>query len=169
MSEDLYHEYNQLPDTFSGADFEMEQLINMSKRSITEQAQTAVTFVVEGHVDPLKSYAYAKKGLEIFSQLEANLRPLVVKDNRLGKAKENYHGVEMERAETGVKYDYSACGCPKWQELKEKADHAAAQLKNHEASLKLLKEPEERIYLDEVYTCYPPVRTSADGFKSTIK
>lgn len=167
--EDLYHEYNsQTPDTFSGADFEMEQLINMNKRSINEYAQTAVTLVIEGHVDPLKSYAYAKKALEIFSLLEANLRPVVINDNRLGSTKETYHGVSIERAETGVKYDYSACQCPKWNLLKASADRAALELKNHEANLKILKGPEERIYIDEVYTCYPPKRTSTDGFKSAI-
>lgn len=170
MSEDQYHQYaEQLPDTYSGADFELDSFIQADKARLVRKAQEAVQAVKDGYVDELKAYAYTKKLCEVATLMEANLRPIVAASARVGKVAEIHFGVEIKRQETGVKYDFTACGCPKWSDLKMLAERTAKELKEHEELLKALKQPTTMVYIDEVYTCNPPIRTSTDGFTSKIK
>ena len=79
-----------------------------------------------------------------------------------------YQGAKFEKAETGVKYDFTSCSSTKWKRLKEEIDVLSEQLKMHEEFLK-------KIGNNEVFDpetgerLYPPVRTSNSYVKITLK
>ena len=80
-------------------------------------------------------------------------------------------GASFQVKETGVKYDFSQCNDPVWNNLKEQADRINEQLKEREKYLKVIKNPKTEIDEEtgEVYTIIPPTRTSTTSYTVTFK
>lgn len=147
-------------------------IVNYNKKEIAENVSKIVTLVTDGHEDELNTLIFAKKGVEFFSQLEKAIRPIAEEKIRIGRS-ETYskYNVDVVVADTGVKYDYSACGDPVWQRLKEQAEAAAKALKEREDMLKTIKSQQTMVDDEsgEVFTINPPVRSAKTGLKLTLK
>lgn len=77
----------------------------------------------------------------------------------------------IQPIEAGTKYNYASSGDPKWAQLKQVADAAAAELKERETFLKALKKPMDEVDIEgegEVSHITPPVKTSKTTYKVTF-
>jgi hypothetical protein len=80
-------------------------------------------------------------------------------------------GSEFSIVEAGVKYDYSNCNDPVYNEHFQNLENAKERLKERETFLKCIKEPMHFINEDtgEAITLYPPKKTSSTTLKVTFK
>jgi hypothetical protein len=79
-------------------------------------------------------------------------------------------GSEFSIVEAGVKYDYSNCNDPVYNEHFQTLENAKERLKERETFLKCIKEPMHFITEDgEAITLYPPKKTSSTTLKVTFK
>jgi len=80
-------------------------------------------------------------------------------------------GSEFSIVEAGVKYDYSNCNDLEYNMLNTQLECLKSTLKDRETFLKSIKEPLQIIdeTSGEVYTIYPPKKTSSTTLKVTFK
>ena len=80
-------------------------------------------------------------------------------------------GSEFSIVEAGVKYDYSDCNDIEHNILNTQLEALKSTLKDRETFLKSIKEPLQMIdeTSGEVYTIYPPKKTSSTTLKVTFK
>ncbi len=80
-------------------------------------------------------------------------------------------GSEFSIVEAGVKYDYSNCNDIEYNTLTIQLEALKSTLKDRETFLKSIKEPLQMIdeTSGEVYTIYPPKKTSSTTLKVTFK
>jgi hypothetical protein len=80
-------------------------------------------------------------------------------------------GSEFSIVEAGVKYDYSNCNDLEYNMLTIQLEALKSTLKDRETFLKSIKEPLQMIDENsgEVYTIYPPKKTSSTTLKVTFK
>jgi hypothetical protein len=80
-------------------------------------------------------------------------------------------GSEFSIVEAGVKYDYSNCNDPVYNEHFQNLENAKERLKERETFLKCIKEPMHFINEDtgEAITLCPPKKTSTTTLKVTFK
>lgn len=80
-------------------------------------------------------------------------------------------GSEFSIVEAGVKYDYSGCNDLEYNVLNTQIEALKSTLKDRETFLKSIKAPMQIIdeTSGEVYTIYPPKKTSSTTLKVTFK
>ena len=80
-------------------------------------------------------------------------------------------GSEFSIVEAGVKYDYSNCNDLEYNMLNTQLEALKSTLKDRETFLKSIKQPLQMIDENsgEVYTIYPPKKTSSTTLKVTFK
>jgi hypothetical protein len=80
-------------------------------------------------------------------------------------------GSEFSIVEAGVKYDYSNCNDLEYNTINTQLECLKSTLKDRETFLKSIKEPLQMIDegSGEVYTIYPPKKTSSTTLKVTFK
>lgn len=158
--------------TEMGLQLSDEKLLNLSKEYIGKVVTTLKNRVLDGQLDEIETFIAAKKGLEFFSQVEKQLRPIAEDKIRLAKG-EVYkkYGTEISQAETGVSYSFEECNDPQWNRLKAAADEASTELKNREKTLKTFTKPVDVLDPEtgEVTTVNPPIRSGKMGIKLSIK
>ncbi len=120
----------------TGLSLELNNLINISRADIKQKVDAVVETIHQGWTDPLEALIFAKKGVELFSSLEKNVRSYA-EAKQVNKGYEKF-GTKVTEAMAGVKYDYSTCGDPEWQDLSTKADTAKKELSKREDFLKVL-------------------------------
>lgn len=155
-----------------GLDFKVDNLLNLTKQYISDTVRMATLSVTEGNYDPIKALVYAKKGLELFTQLEKSIRPIAEDKQRLAKGEiSSLHNADIAQRETGVKYDFSTCGDVKYDEIKSKHELLSIELKAREDFLKHVNNDMEVVDTDsgESYTIHPPVRSGKVGLTISIK
>lgn len=121
------------------ASLEVNSLMAANKAALIGRAEQIIDHVREGRLDALQTLIFAKKGLEMFSALEKNVRPYAE-----GKAIEKgYTAYECEIVEKNSpsKYDFTVCGDSQWDNLQAQLTKIQAEIKEREAFLKVLKEP----------------------------
>ncbi|KIO75255.1 hypothetical protein TH53_21840 [Pedobacter lusitanus] len=155
-----------------GFDFKMVNLLNLTKSYISDTVKMATKSVTEGHYDPIKALVYAKKGQELFTQLEKSIRPIAEDQQKLSKGEVySVHNADVSQKESGVKYDFSTCDDREYNELKEKHESISADLKVREEFLKRVNKDLEVVDTEtgESYTIHPPVRSGKMGLTISIK
>lgn len=153
----------------TGLSFELKNLISISKADIKEKVDAVVVTIQDGWTDPLDALILAKKGVELFSSLEKNVRCYAeAKQVSKGYSK---HGTKISEAMAGVKYDYSTCNDPEWNELSKKAEEAKKELSKREEFLKAVTKDIEVVDVDTgaTHTLKPPVKTGKLGLKLEIQ
>lgn len=81
------------------------------------------------------------------------------------------HGTKLELAETGVKYDYTHCGCSELTELYQTKETISEKIKSLESFLKALDDGGVTIVKEstgEIEKWFPPAKTSLSSYKATI-
>jgi hypothetical protein len=103
------------------------------------------------------------------------IKPTLIENalNEISKFEKNavIKGSEFSIVEAGVKYDYSNCNDLKHIVLNTQLECLKSALKDRETFLKSIKEPLQMIDegSGEVYTIYPPKKTSSTTLKVTFK
>lgn len=155
-----------------------ELSINQFPQNKAEQSAMAARFtqaIVNGDVSPLEEVAKMKSIQEVitlFLKDEEVTKAVIDEVDKYGKDEiPTSSGASFQVKETGVKYDFSLCNDPVWNNLKEQADRINEQLKEREKYLKVIKNPKTEIDEEtgEVYTIIPPTRTSTTSYTVTFK
>jgi hypothetical protein len=141
-----------------------------------EQRQDFVSQVIsnieEGNNDPLKIHLQVKCLEDIIKQLSSH--PLY-KENILAEAQKfgksfEHHNAKFEIKEMGVKYDYSNCGDPIYNELQFKKAELDEKIKEREKLLKSVPlSGMEIIVEDELIKVFPPTKTSTTSISVNLK
>lgn len=159
---------NELPTTAMGV---MRQLA-VSKAGIETFSNQLINQVKNGEVNPIELKAAFKAMAKIIEKVdEATEGHLMSEASKYSETKFSAFGAEIEKAEVGVKYDYSVCGDPIYNQRLSIFDEAKKQLDERAAFLKALKEPITLVDDDsgEVATVRPPLKTGKDGLKFSFK
>jgi hypothetical protein len=158
----------EVANTETGLSFELKNLISITSAEIKDKVNTVAMGVQDGYIDELDALIVAKKGIEFFSTLEKQVRPLAEsKGVQKGYVK---HNTEISEAMTGVKYDYAHCEDPIWDNIKADMDKLEVELKERQKFLSGISKPTDIVLNKaEVYTIKPPLKTGKLGLKLEIK
>lgn len=152
--------------------FELEvtpsTLLNLNKQYISEVVEKARLALNDGFSDPLMLFITAKKGQELFTQLEKTVRPFAEQDIRLSSG-ETYKkfGCDITERVTGASYDFSVCNDSVWNDLKIQINTLTEGLKAREKFLKTLSKPMADPETGEVIN--PPIHKGRLGLSVSIK
>lgn len=114
-----------------------EQACVPTKKEITAAAEKFVERVDEGYMNPLLAYGQITAMEQMLKEAKEKVRELALNEaERYGEKTFSTYGMDIQIKEAGVKYDYSANEY--WNQLKETADVANAELKSHEDLLRRL-------------------------------
>jgi viroplasmin and RNaseH domain-containing protein len=133
------------------------------QQSFVEQlVQTAIS----GEVSPLKVEAQIKNIEDVVKRYrdDKRVKEALVNEYRrdFGEQKSaDCYNARFTMAEVGVKYDYTACEDPEWEQLNKDAARLAEAKKAREEILKAHAKPWVSVNEEtgEVTTIYPPVKT----------
>ena len=126
-----------------------------------------------GDIDPLEAKFLFKALEEVQKAIKSKLDALALKEaNKYPEKTFELTGFKVEKAELGVKHDYSNCGDPDLAKLEWESETADKKLKDRQEFLKKL--PIEGIEVidketGEILQIYPPVKKSSEGLKITMK
>lgn len=143
-----------------------------SAQQISFFAASVVNEVKNGTESPLRVLiqlrAMEKASKQILEGIKDNI--LTESEKYPGQSWEMW-GNRIEKAELGVKYDYSHCGDTLYERLQSDFDAAKSRLEARCDFLKALSEPITIIdeLTGEVVKVMPPQRTSTSGLRVTIK
>ena len=150
--------------------FDNKSIQEMGKLEITTLAHSIGDLITENGGEIVKTLAIATKYQLLFSEIEKNLSKNGV--NELLKydgSKTNAFRVELQVAEVGTRYDFSANR--KWNDLNEEINSLKEKQKELEAFCKALKS--KTITVDEEtgesFEFFPPAKSSTTSIKKTIK
>ena len=140
--------------------------IPSTKQEQRQLAEALAQKVADGDVSPISAYVQMKS---LGNVIDSFLKNKEVKDlaiaeiEKYGKGETPaFRGATLRTGETGVKYDFTVCGDPVWDELNAQLEQIREQMKKREKYLQLLQGPKTEIdeATGEVYTLYPPARQS---------
>lgn len=159
---------SDLPTSAMGV---MRQL-SVSKSGIQTFSKQLIESVQNGEVNALELKATFKAMESIIEKVNE-----ATKENQLREAEKypektfSLFGCTIEKAEVGVKYDYSICGDPIYNQRVKILEEAEKQLKERADFLKALKEPLTLVDDEsgEVATVRPPLKKGTQGLKFSIQ
>lgn len=147
--------------------------IPFTKAEMQDAVEVLATKVSNGEVDPIATYTEVKALGEVIA--------LFLKDKRVteatisavdyfGKLGAKYNGASLCTTETGVRYDFSACGDTRWNELAKQKAAIEEQLKEREKFLKAISGKQSIVddETGELLTLYPPTKTSTTSVRVTF-
>lgn len=146
-------------------------LFETTKAERQDYAQYVVNGLKDGLSDPLKVHLQVKCMEDLIKQITSHpeYKDLTLDEAaKYGKSFE-MHNAKFEVKEMGVKYDYSACGDPVYNELSQKMAELEKEIKDRQAFLKAVKPGTEILVEDEVVILYPPVKTSTTSITVNLK
>lgn len=157
------------PQQFEIGLFGHNPIQEMSKAQINHLVHLISESVKEGGKDIKSLLAIASKYQLLFSELEKNLKEGAVDELlKYDKSRFEIHNVEMQVAEVGTKYDFSAT--KQWRNLQEQIDELKEKQKEVEKFCKSIKN--KTITVDEEtgesFEFYPPAKSSTTSIKKTI-
>jgi len=159
---------NNLPSKPTG----VLQQFATTQTSIDVFSDSVIQSVKQGEANPItvliQLRAIEKAAERIIKEIRDNC--LTAAEKYPGTAFE-FMGNKVEKAEVGVKYDFSKCGDPVWETRKTILDMAAERLKERETYLKAITVPKKEIDEDtgEMYEVQPPTKSGTATLKITIK
>lgn len=159
---------NELPTTAMGA----IRLLANTQTSIDVMSDQLIQSVKEGESNPIEVLTILRAFKKVSERVEKEIAENVLTE--ASKYPENSFevmGNKIEKAEFGVKYDYTICNDPVYVRRKDIADKADEQLKERESFLKALKQPMTMVDEEsgEIVTIIPPTKTSTSGIKISIR
>lgn len=143
-----------------------------SKQEIETFSSGIIEQVKSGSLNPLEAHTRLtamEKSCEIIKkEIRENVMSAV---DKYSEKRFFAFGAEIEKTETGVKYDFSGCGDVEYNEAVEQEKAWSEKRKSRETFLKTLTKPmsvnnEET---GEVLELRPPVKTSSSFIKVTMK
>lgn len=155
----------------------MNEIIKTGGQFISSQKADMVS-MVDAYIEnlsinggnPTKDLILCTKYLFLATELDKRVREYALKELRtFDYAEYSLDGSVAKEVEVGIKYDFSATKA--WVEQKKIVDEATAKLKEIEAFLKPMKAKTTIVDEEtgETHEFFPPVRTSSQGVRVTIK
>lgn len=139
-------------------------------KSAAEMAEMAISAVVNGDIDPIKAHISVSRmeaAIKLYKDNEDVRRITLDELDKYGKAA-TFGDCRLEKAETGVRYDYSGCGDSKLEAMYETLEALKADIKAREDMLKHLQ-PQGAADPETGEIMYPPARSSKTAIKTTFK
>jgi len=153
---------------------ELQQIFETTKEQRVEFTHQLIERLNNGELDPLKTHLQVK-ALE--DMLETLKNSKDYKDAVLNAAVQNgkefeYMSAKFNVREVGVKYDYSKCESPSYDEIMSDYNDAAKRKKDMEDFLK--KVPHSGLDIingvtGEVTRVYPPAKSSTTSVAVSLK
>ena len=146
-------------------------LFETTKAERQDFAQSVVNGLKEGLSDPLKVHLQVKCMEDLIKQITSHpdYKDLTLDEAaKYGKSFEHYNA-KFEIKEMGVKYDYSNCGDPIYNQLANELAELEKKVKDRQAFLKAVQPGTELLIEDEVIILYPPVKTSTTSITVNLK
>ena len=146
-------------------------LFETTKAERQDFAQSVVNGLKEGLSDPLKVHLQVKCMEDLIKQITSHpdYKDLTLDEAaKYGKSFEHYNA-KFEIKEMGVKYDYSNCGDPIYNQLANELAELEKKVKERQAFLKAVQPGTELLIEDEVIVLYPPVKTSTTSITVNLK
>ena len=146
-------------------------LFETTKAERQDFAQSVVNGLKEGLSDPLKVHLQVKCIEDLIKQITSHpdYKDLTLDEAaKYGKSFEHYNA-KFEIKEMGVKYDYSNCGDPIYNQLAEQLAELEKKVKDRQAFLKAVQPGTELLIEDEVIVLYPPIKTSTTSITVNLK
>lgn len=139
-------------------------LFDTNKEQRSSFVRQIINGALDGEVSMLKLHKQVKAMEEIVKSIltdDSYREVLLDEAQKHGKSFE-YLGEKWSVKETGVKYDYSSCNDPYWEELMEDKAKLDAKLSAREEFLKSLTDPMTIVIesTGEIRRVYPPKKTS---------
>ena len=158
----------------------MSKELSISKIPATksEQEQLASLFiqkVLDGEISAIEAVIQMKSiGESISIFLKNNdIREAVIKETeKYGKGETpSYKGAVVQVKETSVKYDFAGCNDIAWDKLNKEKKEVDEKIKQRESFLKLVNTNKTEIDEEtgEIYTIFPPARSSTTSYAITFK
>lgn len=157
------------PSEFEIGLFGHNPIQDMSKAQINHLVHLITENISVNGGEVIKTLALCSKYQHLFAELEKNLKELAVNElYKYDKARFETHNVEMQVAEVGTRYDFSAT--KSWVDLQDQIDSIKEKQKDIEKMLKTIKS--KTIIVDEetgeALEYWPPVKSSTTSIKRTI-
>jgi len=150
----------------------VSSLLSLNKGYMSRIVQNATGAVIDGQYDAINALVIAKKGQELFGQLEKAVRPIAEEHFKLGKG-EVYKkfDTEITQKENGVSYDFTYCNDPQWDRLNAEFEAAKEAKVSREKTLKTFTKPIDQLDPEtgEVSKVNPPLRSGKLGLNLSIK
>lgn len=137
--------------------------ITPSKKIVADISASIANSVREGLLDPVDTAIHLNAVKQVCEDALKQIVDPVLENLENGKAEK--WGCKIEKAEVGVKYDYSQNSA--WVELKEKEDKIAEERKGLEALLKTIPAGKE-IYAEDGTQLIGAAKSSTTSFKTTL-
>ena len=144
-------------------------ILQFDKKQISDAANNVAKQIKDGNIDGIKTLIAVNKFSRLCKAIDSGIRKVAVTSIKIGE-KETYegYGCEINRAETGVKYDYSKCNDEVWDNLDAEIKRLTNEKKEREKFLRSI--PDEGVANPETGEIIKkPVRTATDNFKITLK
>lgn len=140
-------------------------------RSVADIMDSVKSNIVEGNIDPIQAYAVLTDLEYAIAKIkdDKQVRDIVLRElSKYGSKGAVVGNYVFTQAESGVRYDYSQCGCSRLDELYATKKAIDADIKEVEGALKALPtgglaDPET----GEMW--YRPTKTSKTIIKTTTK
>ena len=127
--------------------------------------------LVEGEVNPLE-FIVKLKGLQqalSIVEKDRDVRDVVLTEIYKHGKQATWSGATIATRETGVRYDYTACGDPVYDDLARQREELDKRLKEREAFLRTVPDGTTLVWDEtgEVVALHPPVRVGAESYAIT--
>ena len=127
--------------------------------------------LVEGEVNPLE-FIVKLKGLQqalSIVEKDRDVRDVVLREIYKHGKQATWSGATIATRETGVRYDYTACGDPVYDDLARQREELDKRLKEREAFLRTVPDGTTLVWDEtgEVVALHPPVRVGAESYAIT--
>mgnify|MGYP007061387645 CR=1 FL=1 len=172
MEQMTYHSDNQVISGLPEKASSQLTVLPSNKSQINTFVERFRAELDAGYINPLDVAIQLKAMEELIKILRADE---LVRDRIMTEVEKDpqkvfsYKGAKVERAETGVKYDFSGCNSSVLNDLYAKRKELLDQIKKTEDALKTIEKAETETY-DKVTgeKINPPVRTSNSYVKITL-
>ena len=153
---------------------ELQQIFETTKEQRTEFTYQLIERLNAGELDPLKTHIQVKALEDMLETLKANkdYKDAVLQAAVLNGKDFEYMSAKFNIREVGVKYDYSKCESPQYEEIMAEYNSAAKAKKDMEEFLK--KVPHSGLDIingvtGEVTRVYPPAKSSTTSVAVSLK
>lgn len=123
----------------TGVSLELTTLLSCNKEYRTLFAQSIIQGVQDGYSDAQQVLITARKGIEIFTLIEKNVKPFV-SEKQIQKGGVTLYGATITEKKDPDKYDFSVCEDEYYNDLCKQAEKLKVEIKEREAILKLTKQ-----------------------------
>jgi len=143
--------------------------LKLSKLDLKTRAEQAVQAVKDGWVSPIDASIMIKKTEAVLDYMKEEIKPLALSE--MTEKSRSVFGVDITKSMLGVKYSFTDCNDPIWNELNEQKIALDKKLKEREAFLKTIKVSKQELIEEtgEVVTLYEPIKTGTEGLTLKVK